>query len=1140
MATLSELRAQADKSGTNQKLGRGQTFTYTGAGPVDARTQETKFYEPRKSNIEKFADWGASVGKTALNVGAATAKATGKFVVNTGVDIAKSAWLTGQSIAEAPMKRAEEQSMAAANKQLTKIQDSIVDRYKSGQMSKEDYAKSMKALSTEFQNISQLNKSVQAGPSATERGLAVIETGANLLSAGSLKLGTQGAKAVGKEGLKVGTRKALDEFAEQGAKGIEKQLLRSKAARSLIERNLASEAKLLASETTEQLVARQGKQLAIGLLIKRPLFYESNMGDARNMLNGIMTGNYPQAARSAAWIGIQMLDGGPIGAFFKGGDKLVGKLSKLSYGRDSFIDTVSGQIGNGNPRQVSRFLDTLKKKAPGEYEEAVKTFRIAQEMNLRASSDDVGLASKNFLQTYVDSGIDLKNITPSQLYKDMNNWYKADQAWQKAVKQGLISGLDKVEAGRYTPVRWDAATRTSVADTVRNAENPEQALSAIQKMADQPGNGWGNNHNLLTQVENIIKTSKDADEAGRRIRAINAAQHIPDNIPAGVKKQLAELGYTIALPVGGRRVGSLDVDDTRKLVTNAIKGEGDDFVETIVPNPGLAAFAQGLEKTGLSPRSSNQIASKVLSENVVANIDNTTAAAIGLNAKGNVPKGGQEILSQLQQYLENKKGVLGLGKASASDIRQLTYKEIQEALPGLHLTRGDAKSLSKSIMQGYLEVPLEFRGAGDKIVDSLYRYNPLHKTYSRIQGALRYSYNPFFRVQERTETALLSRVQANNLIWNQPRAVLDDAVKKLDESRIFTSSLYGEAAQDQVLGRITANITQGQKRDLAGLALDLAKKKGLSLDEMINSHADEIDDALRVVVQYPRKGVLSSSLARTLNVAFFPMRYNAKVTMVAAQALAKQPPYIQKAVLHSLLNMGDWLKSEEGMRWQSQHQDAIRLLSWITPINSITYTMNLLKNGADTPSDLGMLGGLPLGVISQILDSQGVINLNTPYVDKKSGDVFPKYIPESAKARAGTAITDLLGSMFTYPGRTLGLPGKGEGLRTAVKTFIATEGKDFEKRLDESRLTELDKKWVAVMKKVQSEEKIDQGLIDELYNSPAKGQFNWYTLPPSSLPFKRVTEGEPVQVERRTGLPTKAQLKGPKKKKTKKIAQPIQ
>ena len=36
------------------------------------------------------------------------------------------------------------------------------------------------------------------------------------------------------------------------------------------------------------------------------------------------------------------------------------------------------------------------------------------------------------------------------------------------------------------------------------------------------------------------------------------------------------------------------------------------------------------------------------------------------------------------------------------------------------------------------------------------------------------------------------------------------------------------------------------------------------------------------------------------------------------------------------------------------------------------------------------------------------------------------------KARVASAVTDLLGSTFSYPGRTVGLPGKGQALREAA------------------------------------------------------------------------------------------------------------
>ena len=56
-----------------------------------------------------------------------------------------------------------------------------------------------------------------------------------------------------------------------------------------------------------------------------------------------------------------------------------------------------------------------------------------------------------------------------------------------------------------------------------------------------------------------------------------------------------------------------------------------------------------------------------------------------------------------------------------------------------------------------------------------------------------------------------------------------------------------------------------------------------------------------------------------------------------------------------------------------------------------------MTGSVDSISDMGQLGGLPFGIISQMLDSQGIINLNTPYVDPKTGSVFPKTYPSRYK-----------------------------------------------------------------------------------------------------------------------------------------------
>ena len=165
--------------------------------------------------------------------------------------------------------------------------------------------------------------------------------------------------------------------------------------------------------------------------------------------------------------------------------------------------------------------------------------------------------------------------------------------------------------------------------------------------------------------------------------------------------------------------------------------------------------------------------------------------------------------------------------------------------------------------------------------------------------------------------------------------------------------------------------------------------------------------------------------------------------------------------------MENWLKSPEGLIWQQEHNTAIQFFKWLTPVGSIQWVFDVLNKGVDevgklagrTPTgnlssigDFGMIGGLPFGVISQILQSQGIININAPYVSPKDGEIWARRIPESMQARVASAFMDLLGSTFTYPGATIGLtniglPSKSQLLKGAAqKVSLGTTGKEWTNR----------------------------------------------------------------------------------------------
>lgn len=1110
---------------------------------------------PKKNSggaIPQFLDYSKRVAGQTLNIGKSIGIAGGKFVGNTVVDIGKSALLAAKTLVDIRTQPMVNRLTEEANRGLDIKKGEAAQAYKSGRMSRDDYIKTLDDVTKQAMVLSKESQKVSQGPSPLERGFAVAETAVNILSLGSLGIAASSAKSGLTQGGKQLSKSAVKSLVDDGATSVERAFLKVPATRALIERNIMAaskrEAQKLAGETSYQFVKREGRKIAADLLIKRPLYYQQNIGDANKIFDSVLSGDYPTALKTGAWMSTQLLNGGPIGVFFKGKDYLKGSLKKLAYGNESVIDGISRRIGDGDSTQIARYVQDQLSAGNKEPE---KIFRILQETNLRVSGEKVSDAVDNILRNYEYSNVPLSEITPERIFKDYDNWRKADEVLDVIKKKGL-KGIKEGDIENLVVVRWDSIMKRGLASAIEQGTDKNSMREILKEMSERPGNAWGENNILVGQLNRIINESETAEDAAKAIRSIPTATATPKNIPSNLAKQLSDLGYSIAVPAGGRATPKVDYDDTRKLVTRAIDGTGV-FDEATSPQPELAAIAGALERVGLSPQAANREAFRKLSESVATSLENTTAGReIGFKNTGSIATGGKALLSKLQQYVENKRPAFGLGqRAAVTDLRQLTLKEISEALSSksFKVDKDMAKEVRKAVMQGYLDVPLETRGLGDWVQDRLFSLNPAQKYYSRVQSALRYTYNPFFRIQETSETSILSGLSGGNkfphIFWNKDRQELNATVKTLEDTGLFggkfASSLAGEAAQDNVLGRLSANLTKGQKQDLAGLAMDMAKNRGTDVASMIKNNPDELADALRVIVQYPQKGILASSLARTMNLAFFPMRYNLKVTALAAEVLAKQPPTIQKAVLHSLFNMKDWLNSDEGIVWRSKHADAISVFSWITPINSVDYAYKLLSEEGEGWADLGQLGGLPIGVITQILDSQGIISLNRPYVDPRTGDVIPKYVPQSAKARAAVALGDLLGSMFTYPGRTLGLPGKGQAIRGFVKNFIATEGEEFDKRVETERLTPLQKRYIEVLKGNTSDE-----AINALYNAPAVGQFNWYTIPPLNLPMSeqtRVVAPTPKEtgLTKRTGLPSGKKARRGKKPKpvAKPIAQPI-
>lgn len=1061
----------------------------------------------------------------------------GKAITNFGIESGKTTYQDFHSFLK-PVAQTltgsigrEGQLIGEQSRALDKQMAEFTDLYKSGKVSKDWYAQRLRDLSNQQQELSNGSKGIAT---QADRGNVVegaVKTFADIMAFGKFTPSSsvmELSKAPDATKLYHGLGFSANLLKEGSLTGEAISRIESIASKvpSVKDILVANGAKFGA---TSSVFKQSIKDATTALLLKQPLVYHSTIEDMHTTIEDLASGKYGDALAKTFWTAQLALSGGIFGeaakAFGKGKDLLALK----TLGKSSYWDEIAKRTLGGNPKLWVDWLNKLKQSDPEKFKRVEKVMRQAQEHNLRVWKTGEKAADQVAAHYASNHGVELGNISFSKFMdRELKYWDNLEKV-NEAARVGKLKSFngEKLKEGSVAIGLFDQSAREELIVNLKKLSY-EDRLKYLQAARADGATFWAQHDTMYTKLYNIVQSLDDKNKMEAAIKEIDAASGLK-GLPKKLQKELAKDGY-IAIVPKNNLTKVIPVEDTRKLITGAIKKGDEVFDPTVARIPLLNSLYSGLVKYGLSPEANNRIAYQKLSTTVAQGLDElgihspTISKAVKSAEDKDATVAGKIILDKLKKYADELPGFHGIGNTSAvSDIRQLTIKDISHALD---VSPQEAKAISKSIAASYMKVPLEFRGLGDRAVDAAYQFIPGFKGYSRVQSALRYTYNPFFRATEEVETRMLSKIEGHTLMWKKTKKELDDVIGKLEDARIFSTGFSGEgAANDIILGRLSANITLGQKRNLAGLAAKIAESKGMTVDDLLKNHIDEVEDALRVVVQYPSHGVLASPLARTLNLAFFPMRYNLKVAGIVAKELSKQPPSVQYAFINGVFDMRHWLKSDEGIQWQSQNADAIALFKWLTPYNSIDYVLNLFGHKPESIMDLGLLGGLPFGWIPQMLDSQGVIHTNTPYIDPKTGKLIPKKIPITVKARMATALTDLLNSTFTYPGRILGLPGKNASIKNAVDKFISTDGRDFQNQVQTDRLTPMQKKTMQVLGGDTSDEALKNLYIND------QGQWQ---IPTWDMPFK---EFSPVKRQLTALEAPKSKSKG---KKTKKTALPLQ
>lgn len=840
------------------------------------------------------------------------------------------------------------------------------------------------------------------------------------------------------------------------------------------------------TQAAPHLTAEQiGRAMATNMLVKYPIYTNYMSSTAEGILKELDSHNYKGAVAQFAFNAGMAASGGPIGWALKQlGTGTRGVLGAI-FERTPYIDELSKGLKGGDPAGIFnavnniqnadefKFWDPASKsfvtKSEGDIQKAiVKNLSASEATNLNAVGGKNVTAAAwrviNGMQAYIGASLD--TMTPHEFLVNTNNFFEAQRMLDDL---GDRMGLGKITAGRIDS--RSLAGIGKVLGGIRGA-GADAAHSAWEQLkVDNPSWAWAHNENFDKQIHALIDLHSDGNQLQQSITDIKASFSLK-NVPKAISEELASIGYVAIKP------SNLEApfrEGTGKVATKFTESPNYLFIKAVQPLPILGHLGALLTAGGLSPYASSQRVYALFNSNVAANLAETGAMRkiagamndtelrkaslkMELNKLADTGAGEAEskaavrtvedasdsALKIISDYARKPtKGFVG-SKFVAVDFRQLSRGDIVRAFAdkGMTITREDAHQMQNAIEKAYLQVPRAVRGLGDRLVDRTYQLpvaGAVFGRYMRLMGGLRFTWNPFFaylRVIPKTE--FLATAKGGGYISavfaGQGKQIAEIRQTLRDAGFLDAKGRIGNvlSAEAHDLGQGTAanlgkRLLPGQEASIAGLIASQAQRLGMDYKTYIKMHPENVRDTIQSIAEYSRHSdFLNSPLARTLNIAIFPFRFDAKVLSIMAKGISETSPLTQIAVVNGLYKAHDFLNSPEGIQWYSQNADMIGLFKYISPIASLNEVFHALVPGNDhSLGNFGEIGGLPFGWIPAILDAEGKTHFNQVGADPKTGALYENYIPVTAKGQVAIAIQDFIGTLFSYPGAQVGLPSKG-------------------------------------------------------------------------------------------------------------------
>ena len=201
---------------------------------------------------------------------------------------------------------------------------------------------------------------------------------------------------------------------------------------------------------------------------------------------------------------------------------------------------------------------------------------------------------------------------------------------------------------------------------------------------------------------------------------------------------------------------------------------------------------------------------------------------------------------------------------------------------------------------------------------------------------------------------------------------------------------------------------------------------------------ENMQDAAQGIFGY-QTGLLTSPLMRTLNVTWFPVRFQTKTVIQTAKWLETLSPASRLAVINSWTSTASWLVTDEGQEWKNKNRGKFAsLFNYTFAYEGIGKTVDAVTKGQLFGGNTGLIGGLPFGFLVNIARDLGYV-AEEAQINTSTGKPFKRTVVKDSASFAGfvTVVEDIILSMS--PSMPLYTATGGEitvSINRGIRTFI--------------------------------------------------------------------------------------------------------